>query len=145
MRRLKTRFVTLKDISNDWVSQNCFWVLIILCYQIFNFSDTLEDAERIKTEQAKRIETLERDLKIGAVDTVKPASESKQTIVCQSFSDDNKDVTVSNGKRSVKHNRGSYGYCFLNHPKMQKNQILKWSPRVPKDKFCSLGMVIMPE
>ena len=82
---------------------------IILCYQIFNFSDTLEDAERIKTEQAKRIETLERDLKIGAVDTVKPASESKQTIVCQSFSDDNKNVTVSNGKRSVKHNGADYG------------------------------------
>ena len=120
---------------------------IILCYRIFNFSNTLEDAERIKTEQAKRIETLERDLKIGAVDTVKSASESKQTIVCQSFSDDNKNVTVSNDKRSVKHNGGLFsgsGYCFLKHPKIKKDQILKWSLRVPKSGY-SIGMVIILE
>ena len=127
-------------------------------------ADTLlEDAERIKIEQAKRIETLERDLKAAnskrsnsaknepltrAVETVQPASiiERKQTIGCQSFSDDNKNVTVSNDKRSVKGNFGYWSYCFLNHQKMQKNQILKWSLRVPKFKFLSsIGIVIIPE
>ena len=132
-------------------------------YPISNFADTiLEDAERVKIQQTKRIETLERDLKaanskpagssaktepsIGAVETVHRASVigSKQTIVCQSFSDDNYYVTVSNDKRSVK-GTGLIGYCFLNHPKMQKNQILKWSFRVPKYKLGLSGMVIMPE
>ena len=138
-------------------------MLIILCYSISNFADTLlEDAERIKTEQAKRIEALERDLKVAnskrvgdggkkeplieAVETVQPTSvmESKQTIVCESFSDDNYDVAVSNDKLSVK-GTGSIGFCFLKHPKMQKNQILKWKLRVPKFKYGGIGMVIMPE
>ena len=134
----------------------------ILCYPIFNFADTLlEDAERVKIQQIKRIETLKRDLKAAnskpagssaknkpltrAVEIVQPRSESKQTIVCQSFSDDNYGVMVSNLKRSVKSN-GLLGYCFLNHRKLQKNQILKWSLRVPKFKFPGwIGMVIMPE
>ena len=132
-------------------------------YPISNFADTLlEDAERVKIQQTKRIETLERDLKAAnskpasssakneplarAVETVQPSSESKQTIVCQSFSDNNYDVTVSIDKRSVKGNGYGWGYCFLNHPKLQKNQILKWSLRVPKFKFPGwIGMVIMPE
>ena len=72
--------------------------------------------------------------------------ESKQLIVCQSFSDDNENVTVSNGKRSVGNGGfGRPGYCFINHPKMQKNQILKWSLRVPKFKYGGIGMVIILE
>ena len=132
-------------------------------FPIFIFADTLlEDSERIKIEQTKRIETLERELKaakqgglsakneplIGVVETVQPASvmERKQTIVCQSFSDNNYDVTVSIDKRSAKGNGYGWGYCFLNHPKVQKNQILQWSLRVPKYKSgCVIGMVIMPE
>ena len=87
---------------------------------------------------------------LEAVETVEtaPIIESKQTIICESFSDDNHRVIVSNDKRSIKHNGGYYdmGYCFLNHPKLQKNQILKWSLRVPKFKFPGwIGMVIMPE
>ena len=138
-------------------------MLIILCYPISNFSDTLEDAEHIKNEQRKRIKTLERDLKAAnskrggitaknepltrAVETVQPASvmESKQTIVCESFSDDNYNVTVSSCRRSVKGVNGNYGYCFLNHPKMQKNQILKWGMRVPKYTSGGIGMVIILE
>ena len=88
---------------------------------------------------------------LEAVETVKtsPITESKQTIICDSFSDDNYNVTVSSCRRSVKSNGyGYYGYCFLNHPKLQKNQILKWSLRVPKFILLGLefiGMVIMPE
>ena len=83
---------------------------------------------------------------IGAVETVLPASvtERKQTIVCQSFSDDNYDVIVSNDKRSVKRTGYGYGYCFLNHQKIKKDQILKWSLRVPKSyKYSYIGMVII--
>ena len=143
-------------------------MLIILCYAISNFADTLlEDAERDKIQQTKRIEALERDLKAAnskpagsraknepltrAVETVQPASviERKQTIICQSFSDDNKSsyVRVSSDKRSVKHN-GRYvdiGYCFLKHEKIKKDQILKWSIRVPKFKYGGMGMVIILE
>ena len=84
---------------------------------------------------------------IGAVETVQPASvmESKQTIVCQSFSDDNYYVTVSNDKRSVKRSYGCAGYCFLNHQKIKKDQILKWSLRFPKFKYGGIGMVIILE
>ena len=89
---------------------------------------------------------------IGAIETVQPASvtERKQTVLCQSFSDVNKSsyVTVSNDKRSVKHNAGSgyvWGYCFLNHEKIKKDQILKWSIRVPKFFYGSIGMVIILE
>ena len=85
---------------------------------------------------------------LGAVETVvsAPVIERKQTIICESFSDDNYKVTVSSCRRSVKGVDGYWGYCFLNHPKLQKNQILKWSLRVPKFKFPGwIGMVIMPE
>ena len=86
---------------------------------------------------------------LGAVETVQPTpvTERKETIVCQSFSDDEEYVTVSNGKRSVKHNGGylGLGYCFLKHPKIKKDQILKWSLRVPKLKHGGIGMVIILE
>ena len=97
----------------------------------------LQNAERTNTEQSEKIKKLERDLKVALGDP------RKQTIVCQSFSDDNENVTVSNDKRSVKQNGSGNGYCFLNHPKLQKNQILKWSVRVPKHKYGWIGMVIM--
>ena len=82
----------------------------------------LEDAERVKDEQSQKIKKLEQDLKDarskqkglrtkkeplqGAVETVQPESviESKQTIVCESFSDDNVNVTVSSCKRRAKYN-----------------------------------------
>ena len=70
----------------------------------------------------------------------------KQTIICDSFSDDNEYVTVSSCKRSVKSNdRYNLGYCFLNHQKIEKNQILKWTLRVPKTKYGWIGMVIILE
>ena len=85
---------------------------------------------------------------LGAVETVvsAPVIERKQTIICESFSDDYFNVAVSSCRRSVKGVDGFFGYCFLNHPKLQKNQILKWSLRVPKFKYyCGVGMVIILE
>ena len=74
-----------------------------------------------------------------------PSIESKQTIVCDRFSDDNKNVTVSSCKRLVKRDATGHGYCFIKHPKIKKNQILKWSLRVPKFRYGYLGMVIILE
>ena len=84
---------------------------------------------------------------LEAVETVEsvPLTQSKQTINCDSFSDDNYNVTVSSCKQSVKGKLGDYGYCFLNNPKWQKNQILKWSLRVPKHNYGRIGMFIIPE
>ena len=90
-----------------------------------------QDAERVKAKQTMRIKNLMK---------------TKQIIICDSFSDDNCDVNVSSCKRSVKYN-GVYGdgFCFLNHPKIEKNQILKWSLRVPKFEYGFIGMVIILE
>jgi len=52
--------------------------------------------------------------------------------------------TVSSCKRSIK-KYAMLGYCFLNHPKIKKNQILKWSLRVPKFEYGLIGMVIILE
>ena len=131
----------------------------------------LQNAERTNIEQSEKIKDLERDLKVtnpkrglstkeqpsmGAAKTVETASliERKKTIVCDSFSDDNKNVTVSSCKRHVKfeqcfvydsYNQVNYepsnGCCFLNHQKIKRNQILKWSLRVPKFQFGKIGMV----
>ena len=114
----------------------------------------LQDAEPIKTEQARTIENSEQLRKDayrnqGGSSTEKVTvgagqiTESKQTIVCESFSCHNENVTVSSCKRSVKSN--GFGYCFLDHPKIQKNQILRWSHRVPKFKYSAIGMVIILE
>ena len=123
----------------------------------------LQDAERVKADQSEKIKKLERDLKVadpkrggisakegsprGAAKPVAAASliDSKQTIVCDSFSDDNKNVTVSSCKRRVRGNYRYWGYCFLNHPQIKKNQILQWSLRVPKFELANIGMVIILE
>ena len=89
----------------------------------------VRDAIRVKSEQTMRIKSL---------------NATEQIIICDSFSDDNVGVTVSSCKRSVK-KCGYIGYCFLNHPKIEKNQILKWSLRVPKFLFGYIGMVIILE
>ena len=130
----------------------------------------LRDAELFKAEQTKRIKKMEEDLKnarskrkgLGlikaftqrkgqpklcgseeAVETVETVSltESKQTIVCDRFSDDNVNVTVSSCKRSVKGNSAWWSYCFLSHPKIENNKIFKWSFRVPKNDG-GIGIVI---
>jgi len=72
-------------------------------------------------------------------------SGNKQVIVCKSFSDDNRKVAVSSSKRSVKFDdpRAGFGYCFLKHPKIENNQLLQWTIRVPKFVCGNLGMVII--
>ena len=66
---------------------------------------------------------------------------TKQAIICESFADDNQNVIVSSCKRFVKSKNNSPSYCFLNDPKIEKDQLLKWSLRVPKFK-CQIGIVI---
>ena len=99
----------------------------------------IENFDAIIPEVEPELET------VGTVETT-PITKSKQILVCNSFSDDNEDVIVSSCKRSVRLNEDeNIGYCFLNHPKIIKNQILKWSLRVPKFKYDWIGMVIFLE
>ena len=102
----------------------------------------LRDAESAEIEQTRRIKELEK-IKI-----------------CDKFSNHTKNITISLPKRgffkskgwSVKYNynnnSGGAGYCFLNHPNLGTNEILKWSFRVPKSRYTShscskIGMVII--
>ena len=83
---------------------------------------------------------LEEVPELKTVETLS-ITETKQTLVCDSFSDDNYNVTISSSKRSVKARPPFTGYCFLNHPKIERNKILKWNFRVPKYRSF-IGMVI---
>ena len=121
LKAKKEAFIILYR-TNPWVSQD-------------------EAVERLRETLGSFNPMNPREIpELEAVKTVEaaPKTESKQTIICDSFSDDNYKVTVSNGKRSVKRNSAGWGYCFLNHEKIKKDQILKWSLRVPKSKYTVL-------
>lgn len=93
-------------------------------------------------DEIKRLERILQETKADSM-RMQALKETKQIIVCRSFSDDNTSVDVSSCKRSVLHNDDDWwGYCFLNHPKVEKNQILKWTLRVPKILKASLGAYI---
>ena len=116
--------------KNPWFSQKT---------AVERLRKTLESFNPMKPMEIPELKAVE------TVETV-PITEGKQTIICDSFSDDNFNVTVSNGKRSVTGNAGYRGYCFLNHEKIKKDQILKWSLRVPKFKYSGfLGIVTIPK
>ena len=100
--------------------------------KVSSLQQKIEDFNPIYEQEIPALETVE---------TIETASENKSTIYCESFSDDNKNVTISSCKRIIKGKAGKNGYCFLNHQKIGKNQILKWSLRVPKFKY-QIGMVI---
>ena len=103
---------------------------------------------RGKHEITFEIEKFTSDLKAVTSLKLEADGESKQTIVCNGFSDNNKDVTVSSCKRRVKCNyltTRNNGYCFLDHPKIEKNQVLQWTLRVPKFELGLIGMVIILE
>ena len=54
-----------------------------------------------------------------------------QIVKCESFSDLNKNVTVSKSRRSVQC-KGSYGYCFINHSKLENLTKIVWTLQVQK-------------
>ena len=107
---------------------------------VLRLQETLESFDPMNIGEIPELEVVE---------TVKtaPVTEGNQTIICQSFSGDNLNVTVSPCKRSFKYNgadvRYGDGCCFINHQKIQKNQILKWSLRVPKFRDSVIGTVII--
>jgi len=118
--------------KNPWISQD---------KAVGRLRETLESFNPMNPREIPELEAVK------TVETT-PIAENKQTIICDSFSDDNFNVTVSSCKRTVKgEENGLRGYCFLNHPKIQKNQILKWRLRVPKFDYnkINLGMVIILE
>ena len=93
----------------------------------------LQDAERVKAKETARIKQM---------------NETKQIIVCKGFDFGNEGVRISGCKRSVKGNMSGLhykGFCFLKHPKLSWNQILKWTLRIPKFRRGAIGMVITLE
>ena len=100
---------------------------------VSRFREYIEAYNPMNPEELPELETVE------TVETL-PIRETKQTIVCDSFSIYNENVIVSNCKRFAK-SAQTKGYCFLEHPKIEENQILKWSLRVPKFKYF-IEMVI---
>ena len=132
---LKTKKEALKSIyrKNPRISHDRNFLRLQTCIENL---DAIIPVEEPKLETAETVETIS-------------ITESEQIIVCDSFSDDNENVIVSSCKRSVKKKIGKWvrgwGYCFLNHPKIEKNQILKWSLRVPKYDVGWIGMVIILE
>ena len=142
LAKLDDQFAVINDIlqakkeafiklyrKDPWVSQD---------EAVERLRETLESFNPMNPREIPELEA------VGTVETA-PITESKQTIICDSFSDDNYNVTVSSCKRTVSNDDWHPGYCFLNHPKIQKNQILKWHLRVPKLKYSEIGMVIFLE
>ena len=147
-QRLDDQFVVITDIlkakKEDFIEMYRSNPMTSQDEAVLQLQRTLEAFNPMNPMEIPELEAVE------TVETA-PVTENKQTIICDSFSDDNYNVTVSTCKRSVK---GKYknGYCFIKHPKMRKNQILKWSLRVPKyneilkdGRLCFTWMVIMPE
>ena len=107
--------------------------------------------QELKKKKEEIIEMYRKDPRFSREEAVRALQKiiqdfdsHKDVVVCQSFSDDNVNVDVSSCRRIVKLNAGSpVGYCFLNHPKIEKNQVLQWTVRVPKF-HCEhiIGMVI---
>ena len=66
-----------------------------------------------------------------------PTIERKQIVHCKNFClDRNHNVSIkfSFDMQSVQYPRSRYerwGYCFINHPKINNNTVLTWSIRVP--------------
>ena len=112
--------------------------------------------QELKTKKEEIIEMYRKDPRFsqeGAVRALQKIIQDfgphKDVVVCQSFSDDNVNVDVSSCRRIVNvtdKEKYGIGYCFLNHPKIEKNQVLQWTVRVPKFHYCSyIGMVITNE
>ena len=86
---------------------------------------------------------IERDIPSLESVEIPTSTEKRRIIVCQNFSDENHNVIVSKGGRSVRSkNKSCNGYCFVNHPKIGQNQIIKWSLRVSKLRGA-IGIVII--
>ena len=80
-------------------------------------------------------------LETFAATDIRPITENKRIEICDSFSEDNVNLIVSSCKRSIR-SKGRTGYCFLSHPNIDKNQILRWTLRVPRHQ-TSIGIVII--
>ena len=70
----------------------------------------------------------------------------KDAVICQSFSENNYHVVLSNENRSVKSerlNENHRGYCFLEHPKLSNMDILIWTLKISKFKIGDVGKVVL--
>ena len=76
----------------------------------------------------------------------------KNEVVCQSFSENNSRVVLSNDDRSVKCersidkslvNESHRGYCFLEHPKISNTDILICTLKISKFRIGDVGKVMI--
>ena len=119
-------------------------------------SDSLTDISQTSSDLSNSFAQIPKNLfadvmhsgwhTIGSSDENETSgNEENAAIICKSFSNNNYGVDVSSCKRIVKNTSNTLrGYCFLNHPKIEQDQVLQWKVRVPKFHNMSyVGMVIM--
>ena len=110
--------------------------------------------ERYNEDYLNRESNSAEKKPVGTVET-KSIKEQKRIQICDKFSNHNQNVTIFETKRGFSDSKGwsvkskDYhynGYCFLNHTKIGKNEILKWSFRIPKTRgLTGIGIVIILE
>ena len=114
--------------------------ILILKQKIQNFRP------KFRPKNVHKIPALET---AKAIDTTSIA-ENKKIIICDSFLEDNLAVNVTNCKRCIQNVYHYPGYCFLGYPNIEKNQILRWTLRIPKHEhnvwnIIFIGTVIILE
>ena len=139
LKAKKEAFIEMyrKDLR---VSQD--WAVSTLKKIIQNF-DPLNHQEISELAVVETIEAPTHNETLGVNETSVNV-DNEAVIVCQSFSDDYFDIDVSSCKQIVKftdEQEYGFGYCFLNHPTIKKDQVLQWTVRVPKFYFlCEIGI-----
>ena len=104
---------------------------------VVRLQQIIDDFIPINTQETPELETVDA---IQANPIVQP----KQTVICQTFSNQNLNVTLSSNMRVLKKN-GGYSYCFLNHPRIKNNEILQWTLSVPNFLDGKIGTIIILE
>ena len=102
--------------------------------QVLSLKQRIIDFNPMNARDVPSLESLE----------IPTSTENIRTIVCKNFSNyDNENVIISSCMRSASSMgvNGGNGYSFLYHPKMENNQIMKWTLRVSKIQGAT-GMVI---
>ena len=105
--------------------------------EVLSLKQKIENFNPMNAHEKPALETF------AAID-ITPVTENKRIIICDTFSEDNFNVIVSSCKRSIRSKRAKerLGYCFLSHPNIDKNQILRWTLRVPRHQTF-IGIVII--
>ena len=114
----------------------------------------IQDFDPLNPQEIPQLETVEnteeqKENKTLAKNEEQGNAKNQSVIYCNTFSDDYDDVILSDCKRTIKFfekDVNGCGYCFLNHPKLEADQVLQWTVRIPKfDCLCNIGMFTILE